>query len=813
MEKSSRTGLAWRRVGLRRILGGKMVADTGLEHLLMHANRVESPGRLGRAVKAVISERLARRLVTIIATLGVTIVSLLAIYTYSALSSHEDRSRLRHMDSLLRLASLGLDGMAGRQDSIRAPVADDLKRILPEWALREQRCFVIVNADGFIQAIAGSVPPGLALSEGAALLPRLRGLAQAMSGDDNPHGEPHAISLPVRGHHVLVAARPLSGWPGGILLLQPAHGSSGWSATTLALFGGLLGLTVILIILLMLYNWQADRAMEDNSDHLNFINRLEAALELGRCGLWDWDVARGRIYLTRSMRRLLGLPLADGYLDLADFLLLQHPEEPPIDDLLEQQLQTGEKTFEQELRLRNQQDGTWLWLKLRGALPADDSRAPHLLGIAIDITAQKRAAADKRDAELLLDQAIESISESFALWDAGMRLVKCNSKFREFHGLPREACRPGRSYADIMSEAGCRCRKREFRHVLESAGGRETVMEMELEDERWLQISERQMEWGGSVSVGTDITELKRKQLELESSRQELEQTVHALEQTQAEIEHKNIRLRRLARRYQQEKERAERALRTKSQILANVSHELFTPLNHMVVSAEILQMGQKGELTSEQRTYIRQILQAGGEMRRKIHDIMEYAELSTESRELRPAAFRPAELLAEVTEAHAARAEEKGIALHWRAAEGLVAQADAQSLQQALRQLVSNAVTFTEKGEVLVSAEVRKEDGALLLSVRDTGVGIPEELLSRIGQPFERAGSAYNSHKGGSGIGLAIARAVAEMHGGKLEIDSAPGKGTLVRLVIPQAQAQMAPRRDAGDASDESGGVRLPAE
>jgi len=500
-------------------------------------------------------------------------------------------------------------------------------------------------------------------------------------------------------------------------------------------------------------------------------------------------VARGRIYLTRSMRQLLGLPDMDGYMDLADFLQLQHPEERPIDDLLEEQLLTGEQTFEQELRLRNQRDGTWLWLKLRGALPADSGSAPHLVGIAIDITAQKRAAADKRDAELLLDQAIESIFESFALWDAGMRLVKCNSKFREFHGLPEDACRPGRAYADIMSEARCRCRKREFRYVLETAQGRETVMEMEMENGRWLQVSERHMPRAGYVSVGTDITELKRKQLELEKSRRELEQTVQALEHSQAEIEYKNARLRRLARKYQQEKERAERALRMKSQILANVSHELFTPLNHMLMPADMMQHETFGPLNEQYVNYARQILKAGHEMKRKITDIMEYAELSTESRELKRDVFSPASVLAEVAEAHAAQAEEKGIVLDWRAEEELEACADAQRLKQALRQLVSNAVTFTQKGEVSISAQM-DEEGTLILQVRDTGPGIPKELLSRIGQPFERVGNAYNSHQGGSGIGLAIARAVAEMHGGQLLIDSEVGRGTLVRLIIPHATA-----------------------
>ncbi|GEM_PF-64898 len=794
--------------GAFRVLGGSEVASHGFEHMLGKDPHLPDHAGGGWSHRLGLSERAVRRAITIIAALGASIAAAAFLAIVINQSGHSRQMQERQLHALLQVASQALDTLTGSADTVRAPLPEDLHHVLPAYAHDDDRLFFIADADGVIHALPDmdeNAPKAMTdsfggkawLREGAALPQVLRDLAQRVQPGK---ALVTSTNLP-DGTAVLAGVARLTGWPGVVVALQPYSIAPAWQTHALALGGILLGMVVLLIMLLALYNWQANQTESESNGHINFIHLLEMALQLGRCGLWDWEINRGRIFLTRSMRELLGLPGADGYMDIADLLELQHPEDTPLDMLLEDQLRSGHGTFEQEVRLHNA-SGTFLWLKLRGALHEADDGTLHLVGIAVDITAQKRAAAGRRSAEQLLDQAIESISESFALWDANMRLVKCNSKFREFHDLPQEACQPGRAYADIMGEARCRGRRREFRHALEGAQGLETVMELELENGRWLQISERQMPGGGFVSVGTDITELKRKQLELELSRRELEQTVRALEETQQEIEHKNRRLRKLARSYQQEKERAQNALRTKSQILANVSHELFTPLNHILMPADMMRQQALGPLSDAYIRYAGDIHRAGEEIRRKITDIMEYAELSTRDAALQPQPTDMAELLAEVVEPFAVPAEEKGVALSWRAAEGLTASVDARRLAGALRQLVSNAVNFTSEGVVEVQAEETR-DNALLLQVRDTGCGMPPELLERIGEPFERGGNAYNSHSGGSGIGLAIARAVAEMHGGQMEVESMPGKGTLVRLTLPGVVISSPAEQKAGEDDD----------
>jgi two-component system cell cycle sensor histidine kinase PleC len=152
------------------------------------------------------------------------------------------------------------------------------------------------------------------------------------------------------------------------------------------------------------------------------------------------------------------------------------------------------------------------------------SRSPHLIGIAVDITEQKRLAEESATAEMRLSDAIEAISEAFVVWDADNRLVLCNSKFQSLHGLTDEAVASGTPYEDI-SAAGS---KPIVRMQLSSEGravpGARTF-EAQLEDGRWLQISERRTKDGGFVSVGTNITQLKLHEEKLIESEKRLKAT------------------------------------------------------------------------------------------------------------------------------------------------------------------------------------------------------------------------------------------------------------------------------------------------
>ncbi len=255
--------------------------------------------------------------------------------------------------------------------------------------------------------------------------------------------------------------------------------------------------------------------------------------------------------------------------------------------------------FDREFRMRHE-NGDWVWLRARAALAqGEDADSQHLIGIVFDITQQKNADRLNKEAELRLKDAIENISEAFVLWDAENRLVLCNSKYQQFHSLPASACLPGAPYEDVVRAAKePAVRQRVNVASLDLPDGKS--FEVQLGDRRWLQINERRTKDGGFVSVGTDITALKRQEERLLLSERELMMTVRDLQKERLLADQQAQRLADLADKYAREKTRAEAANRSKSEFLANMSHELRTPLNAVIGFSEVMQAQMFGPIGTE---------------------------------------------------------------------------------------------------------------------------------------------------------------------------------------------------------------------
>ena len=255
-------------------------------------------------------------------------------------------------------------------------------------------------------------------------------------------------------------------------------------------------------------------------------------------------------------------------------------------------------------------NGHWVWLRARCELVRQPGEPGlHLIGIAVDITEQKTLVEKTAAADMRLRDAIETIPEAFVLWDADNRLVLCNSNFQELHNLPDDAIAAGTSYEDVVA-AG---RKPVVRTKVASDGppipGARTF-EAQLDDGRWLQISERRTKDGGYVSVGTDITDAEAHEEKLIDSEQRLIATVADL-RTRSRRSNAGQQLADLAEKYAEEKTRAEEANQAKSKFLANMSHELRTPLNAIIGFSEIMESGMFGPLGADKyHEYCRDIHQ-----------------------------------------------------------------------------------------------------------------------------------------------------------------------------------------------------------
>ena len=643
---------------------------------------------------------------------------------------------------------------------------------LPSWATGAGRRFLLTNDQGVVIASI----PATDLTVGRRLIDLL-GPTQPLTTFGAGAG---VMEVVLPGSTPALATVRLLNAPFGQLAAVQSRDAAlaSWrSLTTLTIT---LSATTGFVVLILgfAFHWQATRAREADVIYETVRSRIDTALNRGRCGLWDWDLARGRIFWSQSMFDILGLKAKDDLLSFGDVNALMHPDDLELYALATDLAEARTTTIDHAFRMRHA-SGHWVWLRARCEIvrQAGDPGL-HLIGIAVDVTEQKSLVEKTMAADMRLRDAIETIPEAFVLWDADNRLVLCNSNFQELHHLPDSEIVVGASYESVVAAGS----KPVVRNKVVTGGpavpGARTF-EAQLEDGRWLHISERRTKDGGYVSVGTDITALKTHEEKLIDSEQRLIATVSDLRASQQ-------RTAELAEKYAVEKTRAEDANQAKSKFLANMSHELRTPLNAIIGFSEIMESGMFGPLGAEKyREYCNDILGSGQYLLDVINDILDMSKIEAGRIRLDFEDLALDSLLAESMRVVSTRASDKQLKLSARISPELHLRADRRALKQVALNLLSNAVKFTPAGgEVTVRG--RMADNYVVLSIADSGIGIAKEALAKLGRPFEQVESQLTKSHQGSGLGLAIAKSLVELHGGRMRIRSTLGKGTLVVVHLP---------------------------
>ncbi len=256
-------------------------------------------------------------------------------------------------------------------------------------------------------------------------------------------------------------------------------------------------------------------------------------------------------------------------------------------------------------------------------------------------------------------------------------------------------------------------------------------------------------------------------------------------------------------------------ANRYKSEFLANMSHELRTPLNSILILSDQLRQNAANNLTEKQVRHADIIHRAGQDLLQLINDVLDLARIESGHMQIRQEPLDLAGLLTELTSALAPMAEQKNLLLSTRIDADVPASviSDRQRLQQILRNLVTNALKFTEQGSVEIHVSYRAADTrgeVLRIQVRDTGIGIAEDQHERIFMAFQQIDGSISRQYGGTGLGLAIARQLTEVLGGEIRLESTQGNGACFTVDLPAGPAAASEPRTLPTSSGRGRGANV---
>ncbi len=388
-----------------------------------------------------------------------------------------------------------------------------------------------------------------------------------------------------------------------------------------------------------------------------------------------------------------------------------------------------------------------------------------------------------------LADAMNQAGEGFALFDADDRLALFNDVFKNtlpeaaghvfvgalFEDIMRAALDAGTIRHDFASDEEWLA-KRMSRHRNPT-----TSYIGETTDGRSLRITECRTADGGIVSIRSDVTQLKKIELDLKSR-------VAELEDAKSMQDAQSRQLGELAVRLAEARDVADAASRTKSEFLANMSHELRTPLNAIMGFSEVIQNQMFGLVGVPQYVdYAADIYASGAHLLEIINDILDLSKVEAGKLEVTEERLDLRAVAESVFQLVKGRADEGGVTLMHDIAHDLPRlYADKRKLKQMLLNLLSNAIKFTHQGGAVDLFARVADDGGLALCIRDTGIGIAADQIDLVLAPFGQVDSALAREHQGTGLGLPLVKALVELHGGHLTLESEPEVGTNVSLCFP---------------------------
>lgn len=572
----------------------------------------------------------------------------------------------------------------------------------------------------------------------------------------------------VAGTESWLAHQPVPNSSLAVFMSRPQRLDSDW-LSNLLFFATLFVATCALVFILTRNLFaQIKRAQHMNQITVVSDERYKTAIDGSSGGIWEIDTGNNSAFISQSLARLMGLPDKEHTLTVPQFLGLFHDaDREKLHTIVRRAHSTGE--FYQDVRVARLP--VTLSCRGRPTVRGTDS-ARVVIGMAIDITEQRGIQTRLIAAEARLSNALEAMTDSFVIWDGMNRLVSWNTRFENFFGFETGQLQIGLPKATVDYYA---------QDMIEDEQptadpGRSEIL---LTDGRWLRYQETVTSDGSRVCTGTDVTEIRTRENQLEVNQTALEKTISVLRESQ-------VRIVDLAENYEQEKIRAEEANQSKSEFLANMSHELRTPLNAINGFSDIMKKEMFGPLGDPRyKEYVSDILFSGQHLLSLINDILDMSKIEAGKMTLNTELMQVNDMINQVIRIVRGRADENRLTLIYDAVDLPEIEADPRAVKQILLNLLTNAIKFTPEGGK-VTAETSYNAHGLILKVSDSGIGIAQEDIERLAQPFEQIESEHSRKHEGTGLGLALSKSLVELHGGNLKIESVLGEGTTIIFTLP---------------------------
>lgn len=342
---------------------------------------------------------------------------------------------------------------------------------------------------------------------------------------------------------------------------------------------------------------------------------------------------------------------------------------------------------------------------------------------------------------------------------------------------------PAKGVADLLDRAGER-----ISLALQSALYRHRLHDL-LQETRH-QAEELRSQTEELAAANEELSEqssaLLDNQRRLEDQQAELEQQNTQLESQTQELENQRDALARSRRDLETRTAELARESRYKSEFVANMSHELRTPLNALLIMARLLAENRGGTLTGEQVRWAETIESSGKDLLVLINDILDLSKIEAGRMDMTPDEVDPAAVVRKLMRAFEEQARSKGLGFSADIAPTTPpVWTDATRLEQVLRNFLSNAIKFTERGQVTL--RVAPDGDNIAFSVIDTGIGIDPDQQDTVFEAFRQADGTISRRFGGTGLGLSISRQLADRLGGRIVLDSAQGRGSTFTLILPK--------------------------